>query len=124
MVHQYEGSNIERCHVLLLNKYLSKLPVEMKKKDIFYCKPKASAPTDPTAPWYCSVPVGRNTLLSMMKTMASKAGIDRKVSNHSLRAYGVTKLFKENIPEKVIMDGSGHRSIEGVRHYTWVVIRQ
>ena len=77
-------------------------------------------PADPTVPWYSCVPVGKNTLMTMMKKMALKGGINRKVTNHSLRAYSVSKLYKENIPENVIMDRSGHRSIDGVREYTRV----
>ena len=117
IVHQYESSDIERCHVLLLDKYLSKIPAEAKRKDIFYLKPKARAPTSPLETWYSAVPIGKNVLLGLMKTMASEAGIGRRLTNYSLRAYGITKMFQENVPEKLIMDKSGHRSIEGVRQY-------
>ena len=120
VVHQYESACIERCHVLLLDKYLSKIPPEAKKKDIFYLKPKADTPLDALAPWYTNAPIGKNVLYSLMKTMADEAQLDRKVTNHSLRAYGVTKLYKEKVPEKLIMDRSGHRTIEGVRHYARV----
>ena len=59
-----------------------------------------------------------------MKTMAAEAQLDRKFTNHSLRAYGVTKLFKENVPEKLIMDRSGHRTVDGVRQYERVSDQQ
>ena len=39
-VHQYESEDIPRCHVLLLDKYIAKLPAEAKAKDIFDMKPK------------------------------------------------------------------------------------
>ena len=124
VVHQYESSCIERCHVLLLDKYLSKIPPEAKKKDIFYLKPKSEAPQNVLEPWYTAIPFGKNVLYSMMKTMAAEAQLDRKFTNHSLRAYGVTKLFKENVPEKLIMDRSGHRTIDGVRQYERVSDQQ
>ena len=41
-----------RCHAKLLDMYLSKIPPEAKKKDVFYLHPVAKKPTDPVAPWY------------------------------------------------------------------------
>ena len=116
-VHQYESENLERCHVLLLDKYISKLPEEAKKKDLFYLRPKPHKPKDPLAPWYMAIPVGRHTLSDMMKQMSTEAQLDQKYTNHSLRAYGVTKLFRANLPEKLIMERSGHKSIGGVQQY-------
>ena len=116
-VHQYESDNVERCHVLILDKYISKLPKEAKAKDIFYVRPKAKAPQDPLSPWYNAVPVGHNTLAEMMKKLSAQGKLGQDFTNHSLRAYGVTKLFSSNVPEKVIMERSGHQSLEGVRKY-------
>ena len=36
---------------------------------------------------------------------------------HSLQAYGVAKLFKANVPEKLIMERSKHTSLEGLCQY-------
>lgn len=33
-VHQYESEDMDRCHILLLVKYFSKLPKESKLKDV------------------------------------------------------------------------------------------
>ena len=66
---------------------------------------------------YTAVPVGKNKLAEMVKTMAANAGIRKDVTNHSLRAYSVSKLFQSNVPEKLIMERSGHCSTEGVRQY-------
>ena len=119
VVHQYESENEDRCHVLLLDKYLSKLPPGAKENDVFYLKPKQCTPTDPLKPWYNLVPVGRNVLGQMVKNMFKEAKIEKSVTNHSLRAYGVSKMFAANVPEKIIMERSGHRSLEGVRQYEW-----
>ena len=51
-VHQYESEDIPRCHVLLLDKYIAKLPAEAKAKDISYTKPKTVQPKDPCTPWF------------------------------------------------------------------------
>ena len=41
-----------RCHVHLLDRYISKLPLDAVENDIFYCRPLPSIPSDPTKPWY------------------------------------------------------------------------
>ena len=53
----------------------------------------------------------------MMKKMCAEARIDGRKTNHSLQAYGATKLFQAGISEKVIQDRSGHRSSEGLQRY-------
>ncbi len=47
-------------------------------------KPKSVAPKDSLAPWFYSIPVGKTTLQSMMKTMFSDGGLGKGVTNHSL----------------------------------------
>ena len=49
-VHQYESTNLERCHILILDKYFSKMPAEARKGDVFYLKPKTKTPIDPIEP--------------------------------------------------------------------------
>jgi len=61
------------------------------------------------------VPVGRNTLAEMMKKMSEEAELATKYTNHSLRAYGVTRQL--NVPDKLIMERSELRSTEGLREY-------
>ena len=56
-MRQYESDRIDRCHVLLLDKYLQQLPDEAKKKDVFYMKPRGTIPDDPSEPWYYSAPI-------------------------------------------------------------------
>ena len=53
----------------------------------------------------------------MMKAMAQEGKLDKPVTNHNLRAYGVKKMFAANVPEKLMMERSGHRSIDGLRQY-------
>ena len=53
----------------------------------------------------------------MVKMMARERGLDKPVTNHSLQAYGVTKLFQANVPEKLIMERSEHCSTDGLQHY-------
>ena len=52
-----------------------------------------------------------------MRKMLVQANSDQSFTNHSLHAYGVSKLFQANVPEKLIMERSGHHSIKGVRKF-------
>ena len=107
----------DRCHVVVLDKYFSKLPACAWDHDTFYLRPLGKVPEIPDAPWFTAVPVGKNILSKMVKTMCEEASIIGKRSNHSLRASGITKLFQSGVPEKVIQDCSEHRSIDGLRKY-------
>ena len=40
-----------------------------------------------------------------------------RYTNHSLRATAITRMFNNGIPEKVIAEASGHRSIKALRCY-------
>lgn len=48
--------------------------------------------------------------------MCSKTNIQGKKTN-SLRASGITHMFQAGLPEKVIQDRCGHRSLDGLRKY-------
>ena len=87
------------------------------KNDAFYVQPLPQVPLHPCAPWFKATPVGKNTLANMMKRMCEKAGISGGYTNHSLRAYGATTLFHAQVPEKLIQQRTGHRSLEALRQY-------
>ncbi len=105
----------ERCHCYLLDLYISKLPRKAIEADLFYVRPlekvKIDAPT-----WYTGVPVGRNKLYKMVIDMCNRAGILER-TNHSLRATGATELYNAGVPEKIIKERTGHRSLECLRMY-------
>lgn len=67
-------------------------------------------------PWYDCVAVGKNKLSTMVKDICNEAGISDK-TNHSLRPTGATTLFKANVPEKIIQNTTGHRSVEALHSY-------
>ncbi|XP_064384924.1 zinc finger MYM-type protein 2-like isoform X2 [Halichondria panicea] len=105
----------ERCHCKLLDKYISKLPQEAIDADLFYLQPLRKVVTD-SQKWYSSVPVGKNMLYKMVNTICAQGGIELK-SNHSLRATGATELYNAGVPEKIIKERTGHRSLESLRMY-------
>ena len=82
----------ERCHVYLLELYMSKLPKEAFVKDNFYCKPKSDTPSDGSVPWYINLPVGHNLLDRKLKEILKVGGISTENrSNHSLRATAISR---------------------------------
>ena len=93
------------------------LPHNAAANDTFYLQPLCNTPTNASAPWFKSIPIGKNTLGKMMKNMCEKAGVSDGYTNHSLRAYGATTLFQAHVPEELIQQRTGHRSLEALRQY-------
>ena len=108
----------DRCHVRLLDLYLQKLPSEAIEKDIFYVRPLKKIPSDPSSPWYTSAPIGRITLdKKKVNVVCRNAGLEGHKTNHSLRATGATEMYRGNVPEKLIQERTGHRSLKSLRVY-------
>ena len=64
------------------------------------------------------MPVGHNTLQRKLKDMFIEAGFDSEnVSNHSLRATGISRMYSGGVAENLMMERSGHLSISGVHSY-------
>ena len=49
--------------------------------------------------------------------MCEKAKTNGNKTNHSLRASSETFLFDSGVPEKIIQERTGHRSLEPLRTY-------
>ena len=107
----------ERCAVYLLDLYISKLPPRVLTDDIFYVRPLDMVPSDPSKPWYSTTAVGKNQLEKKLAKICKRAGISGNITNHSLRATSATQLYRSGVPEKVIQERTGHRSLEALRVY-------
>ena len=59
-----------KCHVYVLDLYLSKLPPQAFTDDNFYVKPVSVLPEDRKLPWFLSVPVGINSLAKIVKDLS------------------------------------------------------
>ena len=101
----------------LLDLYISKLPPKAVENDIFYVRPLDDVPDNPSAPWYSVTPVGKHTLNDKVKKMCNMAGLSGNKTNHSLRATGATHMYESGVPEKLIQERTGHRSLEALRSY-------
>ena len=45
------------------------------------------------------------------------SGLEGLYTNHSLRATSITRMFKADVPEKIIAEKSGHKSLKALRMY-------
>ena len=54
---------------------------------------------------------------NVVKKVLGKAGFDGHFTNHSLRRSCATNLYDKGIPEQVIQETTGDRSVEVVRAY-------
>ena len=111
----------EHCPVHILDMYtciyISNLPKEALADDIFF-RPLENVPTDSMSPWYSGAqPIGKNTLEHKLSRMCALAGIEGRVTNHSLRATSATQMYEMGVPEKIIQERTGHRSLEALRVY-------
>ena len=60
-----------------------------------------------------------------MKEIFELAGLKSEaVSNHSLRATGISRLYAAGVPDKLIMERSGHLSTEGVHSYKQILFNR
>ena len=67
--------------------------------------------------WYCSCPLGHNTLENMPRSMTSRAGIKPHLTNHSIRATTMTVLSAANIENRYIRATTSHQSEESIMSY-------
>ena len=111
-----------RCHCRLLDLYIEKLPSEAIEKDLFYCRPienkSDQAPTCSRSVWFYAIPIGQNKLSQMVPEMCKLGSITGHKTNHIiLPATGATELYEAEVPEKIIQERTGHRSLECLRMY-------
>ena len=113
VIHHENQTNPERCFVRLFKLYLGKCPAN-RPNSAFYLRP-ANKPTQQC--WYSNSPIGHTTLAGTITRMCKAAGICGYKTNHSLRATTATRLYQAGIDKQLIMEKTGHHSLEGVRSY-------
>ena len=105
-----QHENPRRCFVRLFKRY-----VQLTKPDhAFYLQPMH---TPSSQCWYTNKPLGHHTLRNTVARLCKEAGITGYKTNHSLRATAATRLYQSGIDEQLVMERTGHRSLEGVRNY-------
>ncbi len=119
-VRVYARQSSHRCIIRLLDLYISKLPPDTSA---FYLRPLDKIPTAGKL-WYCKSRVGVNKLKTFMSEITAESGVTVHYTNHSLRATAVTRMFNKGVPEKLIAEKSGHRSLKALRVYERTSVSQ
>ena len=105
--------NAQRCFLRLFKLYRSLCPTGAPDH-AFYLRP-ADHPT--TNCWYSKIPLGHTKLSKTVVRLCASAGIKGHKTNHSLRATTTSRLYHSGVDEQLVMERTGHRSLEGVRSY-------
>ena len=92
--HHANQKNYKRCFVKILKIYIKTLTC-----------------------LYFPRPIGHDTLSKTLPRLCKSAGIQGFKTNHSLKATAATRLYRSGIDEQLVMERTGHRSLEGVRNY-------
>jgi hypothetical protein len=103
----------------VLDAYIQKLP---EFSDDFYFHPLLKTPH--LGPWYARAKVGVNTLKKFMPDLSKEAGLSVHYTNHSLRVTAITRMYEGGIPENLISEKSGHKSIKALRSYETTSVQQ
>ena len=80
-------------------------------------QPLQSVLADLAKYWFKTVPVGVNPLHCMMSKITELAGLSLNYTNHSLRATSASRMFTSDVPEKIVAELTGHKSLTSFRQY-------
>lgn len=97
-----------------LKKYIAK---RNPKCEAFFQYPKRSPVVESDESWFENRPLGINKLGSMMKDISKAAGLSKIYTNHCVRATAITLWSNAQVPSRHIMNISGHRNEDSIKHY-------
>ena len=112
----FESKGLHLCPVALVRAYLSHLN---PKCEALFQKPLTGAKFNPSSDviWYSAVPLGHNTIASMMTNMSLPAGINPPFTNHCVRSTTVNILSSRNMKIRHIKAVTGHKSDASLESY-------
>ena len=110
VTHHANIDNPARCFVRLFKLYRSLCPLD-GPPNAFYLSPLKNHKTDC---WFSTAPIGKFKLSKAITNMCKDCGIQGYKTNHSLRATAATRLYSSGVDEQLVMERTGHHSIEGV----------
>ena len=100
------SKNVNRCPVRLVGKYLSLLPPNCVKPNLYPHSMKRPKPHV----WYTTNPLGINKVRGVVAEMLQAAGLDGFFTNHSLCRTAATRLLQAGMNVKLIKEVTGHIS--------------
>ena len=101
------------CPVSSFEKYVSKLHPRNK-----WLWQRIADSFDNNSAWYIHMPLGKNTLAHMLKTICNQEGVTTDYNNHSIRATSITVLDVRKFSNRNIISVSGHKSESSLKSYT------
>ena len=111
--HHQNTVNPQHCFIHLLKKYLSLCPSDAPA-DAFYLQPSR---TPSQTFWFSQRLLGYHPVSSTVARICKSAGIEGYKTNHLLRATSTNRLYQSGVDEQLVMERSGHRSIERAQSY-------
>ena len=92
--------NPERCPLYLYKEYERHRPYDMREPEspFYFGVNFKRAPSAEC--WFQRQPMGKNSLGTMMKVTAEKAGIKGKFTNHSTRRTSISQLMAHEVPPR------------------------
>lgn len=67
--------------------------------------------------WYTANPMGKNTLREILPKVAELAGIEGKITNHSVRKTSCSNNLHADVPPTRVQQFSGHQRPESLNSY-------
>ena len=67
--------------------------------------------------WYMRSPLGKNEIGKFLSTAAKNAGLQGRVTNHSVRKTCISRLLDADVPNNFVAQLSGHRSLKSLDDY-------
>ena len=113
VIHHANEDHPERYFVRLFKRYLALLPAN-PSADAFYLQPSRH-PTSTC--WFSATPLGHYSLGRTISCICKEADIGGYKTNYSLRATAATRLYQSGVDEQLVMERTGHCSLEGVCSY-------
>ena len=112
-----QATGNERCPVKLYKEFAERRPVEMNRPDSpFYLAVKHQRKPDDNV-WYMRAPLGHNEIGKFLSTAAKNAGLQGRVTNHSVRKTCISRLLDADVRDNYVAQLSGHRSLKSLDAY-------
>ena len=112
------ATGTERCPVSIFKNYIQKRPQQACKPDSPLYLSVANSVTNDSATWYKNQLVGKVTLGKFMKSMAERAGLEGRKTNHSARKTMISRLVEKNINPLHVAQLSGHKNLKSLDSYS------
>ena len=112
-----QATDNERCPVKYYKLLRSHRPIEMNQPEApFYLAVKHQRKaTD--AVWYKKSSLGKNEIGKLLTKAAQNAGLQGRVTNHSVRKTCISRLLDSDVPENYVAQLSGHRNLKSLDSY-------